>query len=77
MSAHGEKGDLVQRLKLKIAKAVRRGESPPPGLVNALAGVLKAQQNRLLRQKSNERFGKKRARELRKKGTGFLAFPPT
>ncbi len=64
---------LISDLKLKIARKQRRGEEVPEALIDALAQALNGAQNRLLRQLSNQRFGKRKAREF-KKTKGYLSF---
>lgn len=57
----------------KIHRMQKRGENVD-GQIRALAVLLTGAQNRHLRTMSNKRFGRKKARDLRKAGAGFLAF---
>ena len=61
----------IENLRLKIVRFTRDGKTPPTGLVLALASLLKIEQKRYLRTMSNARFGRTKARELRRKGGEF------
>lgn len=64
--------ELKMALLAKIHRLQRQGKNAD-GQINELAAMMTAEQNRLLRTKSNDRFGRKKARQLRKQG-GELAF---
>lgn len=63
----------IEHLKLKIVRYTRDGKTPPPGLVDALASLLRKEQKLYLRQMSNARFGRNKARALKRKH-GEMAF---
>jgi len=68
-----EKLDDIAETRLRIARLVREGRDPS-GHVIHLIELLKKEQDRVLRQKTNERFGKRRARELKKERGGYHSF---
>jgi hypothetical protein len=66
--------ELKAALIAKIHRLQQRGENAD-GQIKALMELMTAAQNRHLRVMSNKRFGKRRAKELRKQNGGHLAFP--
>lgn len=67
--------ELKAALLAKIHRLQKQGKNAD-GQINALTNLMRAEQERLLRTKSNERFGRKKARQFRKRG-GEFAFEPT
>jgi hypothetical protein len=65
----------IAKLKSRVLQLEESGQPIPDGLRNALLSALLAQQRRTLRTLSNTRFGRAKARKLRKEG-GELAFLP-
>jgi hypothetical protein len=63
----------IGELKAKILRLQEAGKPVPQHMLETLVRTLANEQRRQLRTLSNARFGKRRARELRRTG-GDLAF---
>jgi hypothetical protein len=65
----------IAKLKSRALQLAESGQPIPGRLRDALLGAMQAQQHRNLRTLSNTRFGRAKARKLRREG-GELAFLP-
>lgn len=64
-----DRDTMAMNLKAKILKFQREGKDTTR-LAEALVKLLQTDQQRLLRTLSNRRFGRRKARQLRKKNGG-------